>query len=138
MLSPLAPSASDLSRALGLSHDAPSRLLPKPGTRPWYAALVAFDLADTLRSVRLPCAARLCRSDAPADDWRDITTELESATVSELRVHEVRAAAKAARFMSTAEPIGAADVLQKCRGCDTLTEWSDKVRVEMLKAGVRL
>lgn len=138
MIAPSSPSVADLSRALGLSPDAPSRLLPKPGTRAWYAALVAFDLADTLRSVRLPCAARLATATAFADDWRDIATELESATVSELRVHEVRAAAKAARFMATGEPIGAADVLQKCRGCDTLTEWSDQVRAEMLTAGVRL
>ena len=133
MIAPRSPSAADLSRALGLAPAA-----PKPGARPWYAILVAHDIADSLRSLGLPCAARLCTAAALAEDWRDIATELESVTVSDLRVHEVRAAIKAARFMSMAEPIGAADVLQHLRGHDTLTEWSDEVRAEMLAAGVRL
>ena len=133
MIAPRSPSAADLSRALGL---APA--LPKPGTRAWYAILVAFDIADSLRSLGLPCAARLCVATAPAEDWRDIATEIRRAAVDELRAHDARAAHRAATFMSTGEPIGAADVLQHLRGHDTLTEWSDEVRAEMLAAGVRL
>ena len=127
-----------LSAALGLDRQTARAPSPRPGTRAWYAALVAFDLADTLRSLRLPCAARLCVATAPAEDWRDVATELRAVTVSEMRVHEARAAERAAAFMSTGEPIGAADALQHCRGCDTLTQWGDEVRAEMLTAGVRL
>ena len=135
MNAPRSISDGDLSAALGLDRPAPS---PRSGTRAWYAALVAFDVADTLRSFGLPCAARLCRADAPAEDWRDIATEIRRAAVDELRAHDARAAHKAAEYMSTGEPIGAADVLQHCRGCDTLTQWGDEVRAEMLTAGVRL
>ena len=63
---------------------------PKTGTRAWFAILAAHDIADSLRRLRLPCAARLSLPTATPQDWDDIGTELAALAIDELREHERR------------------------------------------------
>ena len=100
---------------------------PKTGTRAWFAVLAAHDIADSLRRLRLPCAARLASATATPQDWDDIGTELAALAVDELREHERRAVRDAVRHMARGEPVGAATVLSRLRGVATLTEWADEV-----------
>lgn len=136
MIAPRSPSVADISRALGLAPDA--SLQPRPGTRPWYANLVAYDIADSLRSLGLPCAARACTADATPETWREIDVELSHVAVAYERSHEVRACRSAARMMAERCSAAAATDLQRLRGHDTLEQWSAEVRAEMDAAGVRL
>ena len=109
---------------------------PKTGTRAWFAILAAHDIADSLRRLRLPCAARLSLPTATAADWDDIGTELAALAVDELREHERRAVRDAVRHMARGEPVGAATVLSRLRGVATLTEWADEVVEAMRVARV--
>lgn len=109
---------------------------PKTGTRAWFAILAAHDIADSLRRLRLPCAARLSLPTATAADWDDIDTELAALAVDELRGHERRAVRDAVRHMARGEPVGAATVLSRLRGVSTLTEWADEVVEAMRVARV--
>ena len=89
---------------------------PKTGTRAWFAILAAHDIADSLRRLRLPCAARLSLPTATPQDWDDIGTELAALAIDELREHERRAVRDAVRHMARGEPVGAATVLSRLRG----------------------
>lgn len=136
MLLPAAPSSADLSRALGLAPSVP--LAPKPGTPRYYARLVSFDAADTLRSLGLPCAARVASSATSPDDWRDVALELGRVADDEMRRHDVAALKRCACHMAEGCAAAAATDLQRVRGLDTLEEWSATVRAEMMSAGVSL
>jgi hypothetical protein len=110
--------------------------MPQTGTRAWYAVLAAHDIADSLRRLRLPCAARLSLPTATPQDWDDIGTELAALAVDDVREHERRAVRDAVRHMARGEPVGAATVLSRLRGVATLTEWADEVVAAMRDARI--
>jgi hypothetical protein len=106
--------------------------LPRAETRAWWSILVAFDVADSLRSLRLPCAARCATTDATAEAWREISTELAQLAHHEGRAHLVKSLRVACSHMADREPIAAADALKWTRDdVDSLGEWARKVAAEV-------
>ena len=107
---------------------------PKRGTPAHFAGLVRFDMADTLRSLGLPCAARIARDASTPDDWRDIAAEVRALTVPALRAHEQRQVVEACGLMADRRPAGAAWELLQLRDLavtDTLEAWVAAVEAEM-------
>lgn len=109
----------------------PAPVAPRPGTRAWYAPLVAADIADSCSRLGLRCAARVARSAESADDWRDVKEELEQL----LPGCERNATRDASQLMVEGCPAAAATTLAKLRGVD-LDAWVTEAR-ELLERAAK-
>lgn len=139
MLSPLSPSASDLSRALGLNAST-AQMLPPPvepaepaDERP---ALVRFDLRDTAIRYGLRCVARAIDTASTTGDWQTIAADFGSRrTVADAGNRYVLAAAEdAADEMALHRLDGAVERLAKSCG-ETVDEWIVRISGERAQKG---
>lgn len=109
----------------------------RPGSRAHFAALVAHDIADSCRRLRLPCAATIARTASTPAAWRDVAEELGAVAVGSDREHERLAAQRAAREMANAQVSAAVQYLVQLRG-EGVSEWEadvvESIRVEALES----
>mgnify|MGYP006921336580 CR=1 FL=1 len=110
---------------------------PTPGTRAYYRTLATYDIADSCRRLRLPCAAAIALTASTPAEWRDVAAELGAVAVGADREHERAAVRRAATVMSADQVSTAIGHLARLRGVE-VSEWEadvvEAMRVESVMA----